>query len=469
MAVTYPQAAKSLEWCKVMQEELQAMEDNKTWSVVRLPEGNNTTGCRWVYKLKFGSDEKIERHKARLVAKGFHQQEGVDFVDTFSSITKMVTVKTMLSIAVVEGWDLLPLDVNNAFLNGDLHEEVYMEIPLGYEINKDSFEPNSKADYTLFFKWSGKDFIALLVYVDDIIIMGASSLLLQDFKNRLSSDFKLKDLGILKYFLGLEVARSKTGIFVSQRHYTLKLLEDDGLLASKPSKTPMDPNVLLNDRDGDVLEDTSQYKRLIGRLLYLTMTRPDISFVVHKLSQFVSSPRTPHLKVARHLLCYLKQNPGHGVLFSTNSSYKIQTYRDSDWGNCIDSRLLVMGYCIFLGDSLISWKSKKQLIVSRSSTEAEYRAMAITACEIVWIRQLLKDFVRMSSREALAIGTDVKPPVVFKGKYEQWKDIFLDFIDRNDLGDYIRKSLKEGIMTPPTKVLTVAGENGEEEEKEHTE
>ncbi|KAJ9557475.1 hypothetical protein OSB04_012089 [Centaurea solstitialis] len=398
---TYSQAAKFSEWCKAMQEELEAMEDNKTCSVVRLLEGKNTVGCRWVYKLKIGSDGKIERHKARLVAKGFYQQEGVDFIDTFSPVAKMVTVKTMLSIAAIEGWDLLQLDVNNAFLNGDLHEEVYMEIPLGYEVNRDSFKPNDKLACKLHKsiyglkqasrQWNVK-FTDFMIKEDDIIITGASSSMLQDFKNCLSSAFKLKDLGNLKYFLVLEVARSKTGVFISQRHYTLQLLEDAGLLGAKPSKVPMDPNVLLNDRDGDVLEDSSQYRRLIGKLLYLTVTRPDMSLAVHKLSQFVSNPRAPHLKAARHLLCYLKQNPGQGVLFSANSSYKVQAYCDSDWGKCIDSRRSVTCYCIFLGNSLISWKSKKQPTVSRSSTEAEYRAMVVTACEIVWIKQLLKDF-----------------------------------------------------------------------------
>lgn len=350
------------------------MEDNQTWSLVPLPEGKNVVGCRWVYKVKYGADGNVERYKARLVAKGFHQQEGLDYVDTFSPVAKMVTVKALLAIAAIESWDLLQLDVNNAFLNGILNEEVYMELPLGYGVERDkrnsgarlvcklhksiyglkqasrqwnakftefmlqSGFTQSKADYTLFSKGSGKTFIALLVYVDDIIITGPSSIQLQAFKNELSKAFRLKDLGPLKFFLGLEIARSRDGISVSQRKYTLQLLEDVGLLAAKPVTTPMDPSVVLNEKEGDDMDDPSQYRRLVGRLLYLTITRPDITFVVHCLSQFMANPKDTHMKAARHLLCYLKQHLGQGVFFSAKSNYRLQAYSDSDWARCVDSR-----------------------------------------------------------------------------------------------------------------------------------
>ncbi|KAJ9553297.1 hypothetical protein OSB04_017342 [Centaurea solstitialis] len=423
---SYKQAAESSEWISAMKEEPKAMELNKTWTVVPLPEGKSSVGCRWVYKLKYGPSGVIERHKARLVAKGFHQQEMVDFVDTFSPVAKMVTVKTILALASINNWSLIQLDVNNAFLNGDLEEEVYMDIPQGYNVEGEFPDgtklacklhksiyglkqasrqwntkfsnfmlsigfSQSKADYSLFHKGHGQDFVALLVYVDDIIIMGASECGIAKLKDQLSNTFKLKDLGDLKFFLGLEVIRTEEGILLSQRRYVLQLLEDSGMLTSKPVKEPMDPHHLLIDDDGDLLTDASQYRRMIGRLLYLTITRPNVCFAIQKLSQYVSQPRTGHMQAVKHLLRYLKEKPGSGVFYSSQSSLQLQAYCDSNWGKCVDLRRSVTGYCIFLGNSLISWKSKKQPTVSRSSTESKYRAMAVVTCELVWIKQLLKD------------------------------------------------------------------------------
>lgn len=168
----------------------------------------------------------------------------------------------------------------------------------------------SMADYSLFTKGQGDQFIALLVYVDDIVITGPNVQAINSLKDFLHSEFKLKDLGNLKYFLGIEIARSNSGIVISQRHYTLQLLEDTGYLSCKPANAPMDPKTHLSFHECDLLTDASQYRRLIGRLLYLTISRPDITYAVHKLSQFLSQPRLPHLKVAHHLLRYLKSSPG---------------------------------------------------------------------------------------------------------------------------------------------------------------
>lgn len=159
-------------------------------------------------------------------------------------------------------------------------------------------------------------FIALLVYVDDIVLTRPSFHVLQQFKQFLHKQFQLKDLGSLKYFLGLQIARSSKGLILSQRHYTLELLEDTGFLNSKPTNVPMDPKLKLNNHDGPLLTDPSQYRRLVGRLLYLTLSRPDIAFAVHKLSQYISQPRLPHLHAIHHLLRYVKQNLRQGLFFS---------------------------------------------------------------------------------------------------------------------------------------------------------
>ncbi|XP_024028552.1 uncharacterized protein LOC112093746 [Morus notabilis] len=174
-------------------------------------------------------------------------------------------------------------------------------------------------------------------------------------------------------------ARSTAGIALSQRHYALQLLEDSGFLACKPATVPMDAKVLLGADEGVLLSDASQYRRLIGRLLYLTITRPDITFAVHKLSQFLVKPRVPHLQAVHHLLRYIKASPGQGLFYSAALPIQLKAFSDSDWGSCPDSRKSVTGFCVFVGDSLVSWKSKKQTTVSRSSAEAEYRALASTA------------------------------------------------------------------------------------------
>lgn len=173
----------------------------------------------------------------------------------------------------------------------------------------------SKADYSFFHKGHGDTFVALLVYVDDIIITRASYSAIKRLKEQLCQAFKLKYLGDLGYFLGLEIACSKNGISVSQRRYALQLLEDAGLLAAKPVFVPMDPNVVLNELHGDLIDDPTQYRRLVGRLMYLTITRSDITFVVHKLARFMSKPRVSHMNVARYLLRYLKQQPRTGIFY----------------------------------------------------------------------------------------------------------------------------------------------------------
>ncbi|GAU41486.1 hypothetical protein TSUD_239620 [Trifolium subterraneum] len=344
---------------------------------------------------------------------------------------ELTTVRLLLAVASTKHWFLHQLDVNNAFLHGDLEENVYMTIPEGitppqpnqmcklqkslYGLKQASRKwyekltslllhegyKQSSSDYSLFTLHSDSHFTALLVYVDDIILAGTSMTEFDRIKSILDTNFKIKDLGPLKYFLGLEVAQSREGLIISQRKYCLDLLKDSGLLGSKPASTPLDPAVKLHNDAGKLYEDISSYRRLIGRLLYLTNTRPDISFAVQQLSQFLHKPTMVHFNAACRVVRYLKHNPGRGLLFSRHSDTQLLGFADADWAGCIETRRSTSGYCFFLGSSLVSWKAKKQLTVSRSSSEAEYRALSTATCELIWLLFLMKDLSIQCSKQPI--------------------------------------------------------------------
>ncbi|XP_035542938.1 uncharacterized mitochondrial protein AtMg00810-like [Juglans regia] len=219
-------------------------------------------------------------------------------------------------------------------------------------------------DDSLFTKVSGSIFLALLVYVDDVIVASNDLKTVQDIKSILHSTFQIKDIGDLKYFLGLEVARTSKGISLCQRHYALKILADSGFLGCKPAKVPMSSNLRLTRINSTLLEDPIVYRRLVGRLLYLTITRPDLAYSVQTLSQFMDKPAQTHLDATHHVLRYLKGTPGQGIFLSSSSCLHLKAFSDSDWATCPDTRKSVTEFCVFLGDSLISKKSNKQNIVS---------------------------------------------------------------------------------------------------------
>ncbi|KAI9161691.1 hypothetical protein LWI28_019793 [Acer negundo] len=360
---TYSEVAAHPEWQEAMRSELLTLQANGTWSLTPLPAGKTPISCKWVYKVKHHSDGSVKRYKARLVAKGFTQLEGIDYQDTFSSTAKIISVRCLLALASARGWSLHQMDVNNAFLHGDLAEEIYMSPPPGlwrqgehlvcrlhkslYGLKQASRQwfakfsaaicsagfVQSRADYSLFTRKQGKSFTALLIYVDDILITGNDPVRIAVTKKLLHSHFRLKYLGNLKYFLGIEVSNSKNGIFISQRKYALEIIEDAGLLGTAPSDTPMERGLKLSDKS-DLLKDPGKYRRLVGRLIYLTVSRPDITYAVHVLSRFMHQPRKFHMEAALRVVRYLKGAPGQGLFFSSNSDFRLRAYCDSDWAGC---------------------------------------------------------------------------------------------------------------------------------------
>ncbi|RVW71061.1 Retrovirus-related Pol polyprotein from transposon RE2 [Vitis vinifera] len=392
---SFKEAMKDVGWQKSMHEEIRALEENGTWTLEPLPKGKRALGSQWVYRTKYFSNGDIERLKSRLVVLGNHQEAGIDYHETFSPVAKMTTVRAFLAIAASKNWELHQMDVHNAFLHGDLEEEVYMKLPPGFERS----DPNlvcrlRKSLYRLKQAprcWFAKLVMAIkgYVYVDDLIISGNDSAALKTFKAYLSDCFKMKDLGVLKYFLGIEVARSSAGLFLCQRKYTLDIVSEAGLLGAKPCGFPIEHNHRLGLANGELLSNPESYRRLVGRLIYLAVTRPDLAYSVHILSQFMQEPRIKHWEAALRVVRYLKGTPGQGILLRADSDLSLQGWCDSDWAACPVTRRSLSGWLVFLGQSPISWKTKKQHTVSRSSAEAEYRAMAAVTCELKWLKGLL--------------------------------------------------------------------------------
>ncbi|KAF3772145.1 Retrovirus-related Pol polyprotein from transposon TNT 1-94 [Nymphaea thermarum] len=272
------EAQGDTKWSHAMKEEIEALDRNQTWEVVDIPEAAHLVGSKWVYTVKYKPDGNIERYKARLVAKGFSQKYGIDYLETFAPVAKMKTVRVIISLAVLKGWEMCQLHVKNAFLNGDLEEEVYMCMPPDFEkpekccklkkalyglkqsprawferlrlVMKKHGYKQGNGDHTLFVKRIESKVTLLLVYVDDMIVTGDDKEETTRLKGLLSTEFDLKDLGKLKYFLGIEIARSDTTLVLSQRKYTLDLLKETGKLGCRPASTPIDAGKKLGSKDG---------------------------------------------------------------------------------------------------------------------------------------------------------------------------------------------------------------------------
>nr|GEV99078.1 ribonuclease H-like domain-containing protein [Tanacetum cinerariifolium] len=379
-------ASKDQHWIEAMNNETDALYRNDTWEITDLPTGRKAIGGKWVYKIKYKSSGDIDRYKARYVVKGFNQKEGIHFDETFSPVVKIVTVRCVVNLVVQNNWSICQLDVNDAFLYGDLYETVYTTLPEGYFNPVEHGFNKSKSDYSLFTKSQNGNFISLLVYVDDIIITGNNSSEIEKLKVFLNTKFMIKDLGRLKYFLDIEVIDTENGLCISQRKYCLNMLTEFGLPACKPSATPREQNLSMTNEptvSDPVLDNVIEYQKLIGKLIYLTHTRPDISYSVHCLSQFMHKPLKSHLKIALKELRYLKGCPGKGIHIVKQPKPSLEDFMDPDWAKCIITRNSATGFCVKLNGSLVSWKSKKQNTLSKSSTEAEYKAMASMTLEIV--------------------------------------------------------------------------------------
>ena len=419
---TIQQALADERWRKSACAEFNAAIANHTWDLVPAEEATNIIGNKWLFRIKFNADGTVDKLKTRLVGKGFHQRPGIDYHETFSPVIKSPTIRLLLGQAAKYNWPIKQLDINNAFLQGTLTEDVYMVQPSGFidrdrpnhvcKLNKALYGlkqaprawytelknyllnlgfKNSIADASLFFYIANDTYLFVLIYVDDIIITGNSDEKIRGLINTLSARFSLKDLGDLSYFLGIEVLRTQHGIHLSQQKYIGDLLYHNNMTNAKPVPTPMSASTNLSIRDGHTLDNPAEYRTLVGSLQYLLLTRPDIAFAVNKLSQFMHKPTTTHWTAAKRVLRYLAGTYTSDIFLSRFSNLSLHAYSDADWAGNKDDYTSTGAYVVFLGQHPISWSAKKQTGVARSSTEAEYRAVSAAASEVRWLFSLLRE------------------------------------------------------------------------------
>ncbi|XP_050107769.1 uncharacterized mitochondrial protein AtMg00810-like [Malus sylvestris] len=235
----------------------------------------------------------------------------------------------------------------------------------------------SNSDHTLFLKRQNGKLTSLIVYVDDMVVTGNDPEECAALQRYLSTEFEMKDLGSLKYFLGIEVSISSSGIFLSQRKYIIDLLHETGMSACQPVATPLEEGLKLSVDPNQVPVDKGSYLRLVGCLMYLAHTRPDLAYALSVVSQYMHDPGEQHMNAVMRILRYLKGSPGKGILFKRNNHFSVEGYTDADWAGSIDDRRSTSGYFTFVGGNLVTWRSKKQNVVARSSEEAEYRVMSL--------------------------------------------------------------------------------------------
>ncbi|XP_047320336.1 uncharacterized mitochondrial protein AtMg00810-like [Impatiens glandulifera] len=371
-------------------------------------------------------DGSVKKCKVRLVAKGYSQQPGVDYHETFAPVARHETIKMLIALVAHKGWKLYQLDVKSAFLNGVLKEEVYVVQPQGFNVEgeEEKVYKLKKALYglkqaphawygnideyfskrgffriprepTLYIKHGESGMLIVSLYVDDLIFTRNDENMINEFKTDMVKKYEMNDLGLLHYFLGIEIDQNDGGVFICQNKYAQSINSKFKMENCNLVMTPLVVNEKLvkDDGSGDGDADAVQYRSFVGSLLYLTITRPDIMYVTGLLSRFMHRPSKIHLRVAKRVLRYIKGTMEHGLMFKKNDSEDIELFGfcDSDWAGSMDDMKSTSGYCYSLGSGVFSWASKKQERVAHSSAEAEYVSANEATKQVVWPRKILED------------------------------------------------------------------------------
>ncbi|KAM0916826.1 hypothetical protein ACQ4PT_009866 [Festuca glaucescens] len=354
---SFAEAEREECWRRAMLDELQSIDDNNTWTLTPLPAGHRAIGLKWVYKIKKDEQGHVVKHKARLVAKGYVQCAGVDFEEVYAPVARLESVRLILALAAHRGWEVHHMDV----------------------------------------KSPERALLLVGVYVDDLIIAGADTQELHRFKDEMKRHFSMSDLGLLRYYLGLEVKQENGRTTISQAGYASKLLDKAGMAGCNATHTPMEPRCRLSKESKEAAVDATFYRSVIGSLRYLVHTRPDIPFAVGFLSRFMEAPAGDHLAAVKHLLRYISGTLSHGCVYRRGGCETLISFSDSDHAGDVDTRKSTSGVLIYLGDSLVSWQSQKQKVVATSSCEAEYIAAATAACQGIWLAQLVGELLNQEA------------------------------------------------------------------------
>lgn len=421
--VNYREANEEKEWRDAMKSEMETIEKNNTWVLTDLPPGHKPIGLKWVFKLKKDSEGNLVKHKARLVAKGYVQRKGIDYNEVFAPVARLETIRLLLALSAKEGWEVHHLDVKSAFLNGELLEEVYVMQPEGFEKKgqeqkvyrllkalyglrqaprawnarldkclKDLGFEKCQHEQAVYTRCRNEKILIVGVYVDDLLVAGSNQEEIEIFKEQMNKEFEMSSLGLLTYYLEIEVHQGKECTTLKQSAYAKKVLEKAGLWNCNVTKCPMEQKLQLDrDEDGQMV-DTTEYRSIVGSLRYLTHTRPDITYAVGVVSRFMERPTVKHQQAVKHILRYVKGTVNHGLAYARSGTRKVITgYTDSDLAGDVVDRRSTGGMCFYLNESLVSWASQKQRVIALSSCEAEYMAATTAACQSIWLRGLLRE------------------------------------------------------------------------------
>lgn len=489
---TYAQALASEnknQWICAMKEEIAAMNINKTWELCELPKNRSAIGCKWVFKSKTDADGSIIRYKARLVAQGFSQKFGFDYDQIFAPVARQTTFRILLSIASKENLLVHHLDVTTAFLNGKLSDSIFMKQPPGFENNnKDlvcrlkkgiyglkqaarlwndtvhrlltshGFE-QGKADPCFYSKNIDNNWLFVLVYVDDILLVGKTNNMIVRAREMFANEFGIKDLGKIRQYLGIEVTRDNNGIFhLNQAKYIKKIVNDFGLANAKSSNIPMQIGYdkEKTGTDDDLLLSNAQYQRLIGCLLYVSVnTRPDVSASISILAQRVSKPRQKDWNELKRVLKYLKGTSTLKLALAAinYSGDLLYGYSDANWAENKFDRKSNSGHVFMVNGGTVCWTSRKQSLVALSTCEAEFVALSEACRAAYWIRRLLVD-MRQGLSNATLIHEDNQSCLALINGGERLSDRSKHIDTRfYFVKDYIERGVAECVYCPTEDML----------------
>ncbi|KAH9706546.1 hypothetical protein KPL70_012251 [Citrus sinensis] len=370
--VNFQEPALVEKWRIAMDEEIKAIVKNDTWELTTLPTGHKAIGVKWVYKTKRNAKGGIERHKARLVANGYSQKAGIDYDEIFAPVARLETIRLIISLAAQNKWKIFQMDVKPAFLNGFLEEE---QAPRVWNsiINKYFQEKcftKCPYEHALYVKETYGDILIVCLYVDDLIFTGSNPSLFEEFKRVMIKEFEMTDIGLMAYYLGIEVKQKEECIFISQESYAKEILKKFKMNDCKPISTPVECGVKLSKHDEGEDIDPTFFKSLVESL------------------------RTTNF----------------GLLYSFSNDYKLVGYSNSDWGGDVDDRKSTTGFVFFVGDTAFTWMSNKQPIVTLSTCEAEYVAATSSVCHAIWLINLLKE-LSLAQEEPTEICIDKKSAI----------------------------------------------------------